>query len=365
MAYILDNVYSETFEIVGGGSSLEFYFNYSRIHDINASISVLNVADAPVDEETVQKENVSWGRCKITFSSAPADDYIVVVQGAIPKFVERIFYNHNGTGFQELYSMNPDGSDIQQITSFGATTFFGVVHPKGDQILFVSTKDTGGNGELYSADITYTGLTNVTRLTIDASYYKFRLSVSPDGTRIVYRTNEGLGAESIKKANYDYDTKTLSGVAFLRNTSSSESVGLGAFSPDGNTVVFHTGGFGTDKIRTINFDGTNESSDYTGSTAGDFFPAWSPDGALFVLGGTGDVGSDQDVILLNADNTGGRTDLTQNTSPSEYYCNWSPDGQKIVVGEPVPSIHTIDRDGSNYTEINTVGGNPSWGRLLI
>ena len=49
--------------------------------------------------------------------------------------------------------MNPDGSDVRQITDFGAMSWAPYIHPSGEYILFASNKLGFENFEVFMVDI--------------------------------------------------------------------------------------------------------------------------------------------------------------------------------------------------------------------
>jgi Tol biopolymer transport system component len=335
---------------------------------MHPTIRVLNTATDPVDEETVQKERLSWDRCRITFSTAPADDYQVVVQGAAPKFLDVILWGDSASGFYELNMTTPSGDPERQLTNLDSDLQWPVLHPNGTQVFFSSTHDTASNAQLYVADISAIGLTNTTRLVTDANTIT-SISISPDGTKLVWTTTEGNGTSSVKKANYDADTKAISNVALLIDNTAEDVVGPRAFSPDGVTVAFHTDvtSASNPRVRTIPFAGGSDSGDFANGSNGDQYPAWSPTNEYIMFSGVGDAGSDFDLIQSAIDGSGGRTDITQ-TVVNEPVCDWSPDGENLVFlsGAGGADLHTITKAGASNTAIVVSNSTAAtWGRLLI
>lgn len=92
----------------------------------------------------------------------------------------QIVYSSANTGNAEIYTMNPDGTDIQQLTFTNSDNVWPAWTTDGEQILFVSDRD--GNYEIYimAAD----GF-NQERLT-ENNALDYRPDCSPDGTQIAF-----------------------------------------------------------------------------------------------------------------------------------------------------------------------------------
>jgi TolB protein len=118
-------------------------------------------------------------------------------------------------------------------------------------------------------------------------------------------------------------------------------------------------------VWTINADGTDLTR-LTHSSAFEFDPSWSPDGAQIAY--RSERGDDSEIWLMNADGSG-RHRLTRGLSPA-----WSPDGSKIAYASPgdIPcppghglrctGVSIMNADGSGQHRVpHTDGGEyPSW-----
>jgi hypothetical protein len=360
-------VAEETFSITGGGSDTEFYFYYEYIHDRFPFIEVKDSSGNPITSPTVQKERLSWDRCKITFDTAPANDHTVTVQGQAPKFVAVLVSGDTENTNIELKALNEDGLELGFLTGYGTDGYYdGAMHPNGQQFLFISDRDIATR-DIYVVDLEFGKVTGTpTRLTTETGGTLRHLNISPDGKKLAWATTEGLGNESIKIADYDTDAKSVSNISFLKNTSSWDTLSKNCFNPESTKVVFTT----NKKVRTINTDGTGESADFANSPPEAIFPAWGPDNKEFVCSGTGDSGTDRDIIRINADGSGSPVDLTQDITSTYDYPIWLPDATTIIFATESPQeLQRINRDGTGNSVIKdtTHGSNrqPSYGRILI
>jgi len=100
----------------------------------------------------------------------------------------RIAFQSNRTGNHEIFVMNPDGTDVQQLTSHAATDAAPEWSPDGKRIAFQSNRD--GNDDIWLMNADGSGLVQLT----DNSVRDAKPSWSPDGKRIAFhRDVEYLG----------------------------------------------------------------------------------------------------------------------------------------------------------------------------
>ena len=103
----------------------------------------------------------------------------------------KIVFVSDRDGNPEIYSCNPDGSDISRLTNNAATDDQPAWSPDGSHIAFVS--DRTGHPEIY---IMNADGSNVVRKTFSESYCQ-NPTWSPDGTRIAYYSVPGNGRSGI------------------------------------------------------------------------------------------------------------------------------------------------------------------------
>jgi dipeptidyl aminopeptidase/acylaminoacyl peptidase len=177
-----------------------------------------------------------------------------------------VFVSDRGPGGQfDLYTMDPDGSNIDQVTNNSDVERFPDISPDGTKIAF--SKGSGGEGGniwVVNADGT-----NPTQLTTSG---QDNLPVwSPDGSQILF-TSDRDGATDIFVMNADGSAKN--------NITDNGDVDFAAsWSPDGTQIVFASDRDGDPEIFVSNADGTTPQQ-LTDNTDFDTFPVWSPDGFL-------------------------------------------------------------------------------------
>jgi eukaryotic-like serine/threonine-protein kinase len=176
---------------------------------------------------------------------------------------------------------------------------------------------------------------------------------SPDGSKIVYRTQRG-GMRTIVLVNADGSNP----VALTDNTLENFSP---SWSPDGSKIAFVSTRDGNAEIYVMNADGSNQTR-LTESIGNDVDPSWSPDGAKILF----DSGRERnaEIYIMNAD---GSSPLRLTDSPfGDYQPVMSPDGAKIVFvseRDGNPELYIMDSDGTDpvrLTENTAADLTPSW-----
>ena len=134
----------------------------------------------------------------------------------------KILFASARDGNQDVYIMNPDGSEQVNLTQHPADDQGAVWSPNGEQILFVS--DRGGVRDLYLMD---PDGTNVRRIFKKESY-KFSPRWSPDGKQIAYRHtdwNAGTSHIYIATLGNQEEKRIVEGIS-------------PAWSPDGTEIAY-------------------------------------------------------------------------------------------------------------------------------
>lgn len=93
----------------------------------------------------------------------------------------------------EIFVMNPDGSNLRQVTKLGGANFAPFFHPDGKRIVFSSNwqNPKGRNFDLFIINEDGTDLERVTFTDIFDGFPMF----TPDGTELVFASNRGAKSE--------------------------------------------------------------------------------------------------------------------------------------------------------------------------
>jgi Tol biopolymer transport system component len=279
----------------------------------------------------------------------------------------KIVFVGNQSGTWQIYTMDPDGSHMLQITSLPPTnleSWLPVFSPDGRRILF--THDTENNGalDLYTINADGTGLNQLTHDGLSSGGVW-----SPDGQLILFARKSPdtfVNVVTVMQADGSGEKKAL--------TSEFWDSAPGVYTPDGQQIVFYTQDGGLVAAAWIMDTDGNHKRRLTEASLEGFPNDVSPDGQRILL--TNHSNTDLENALFAIDING--RDLTQLTeagyAPAGSY---SPDGKKIVfVSKRLTSDDSLDifaanSDGSDIQRIAsdvTVGGcpdtncvGPSWG----
>ncbi|HMM97476.1 MAG TPA: DPP IV N-terminal domain-containing protein [Anaerolineales bacterium] len=262
-----------------------------------------------------------------------------------------IVFQSDRDGNYDLYVMNPDGTDVRNLTNHPASDTGPVPSPDGRRIAFQSNRD--GNNEIYVVDLETGKQTNLTNHTASDHSPTW----SPDGSSIAFVSDRdallldearGLWTNDIYIMNSD-------GSDQRRLTADNLTNGYGglAWSPDGGSIALCLssftayGGYFPLGIHLLDLDDLILTRLTFDSATIQCDPKWSPDGnqILYEVSGSGF----SNLYLMNADGTDQNnvsTDpATYDTTPS-----WSADGKSIVFASDRGDgyhLYVMSADGSN------------------
>ena len=267
--------------------------------------------------------------------------------------------NRNGVS-GEIYVMNPDGSNQQNISRSPASETRPAFSPDGKKIAFV--KDFKG---IYSMNSDGSGVTTILDgATAGITSISGFPSWSPDGTKIAF---DGYAKGSPDGA--DIYVVNADGTGLTRLTTDPASDNAPAWSPDGKKIAFSSlrnpvPGEVNYEIYVMNADGANQTR-ITNNTKFDHSPSWSPDGARIAFTSARD--GNFEVYVMNADGSN-QTRLTNNPE-QDSDAKWSPDGTKIVFMSShnahgqFGEIYTMNPDGTKQVDLTNMDSfdmDPSW-----
>lgn len=194
-------------------------------------------------------------------------------------------------GHLELYTANPDGSDLRQVTSNGAYNAEATASPDGSRVIFTSTRD--GDIELYTMRVDGSDIRRITnRVGYDGGAF-----FSPDGSKIVWRAQypetaadtadyrQLLANRMVRPSQLDIWVADADGRNPRRVTDLDAASFAPFFTPDGQRIIFssnHEGvGGRTFELYLVNLDGSGLER-VTFSDDFNSFPMFSPDGRHLV-----------------------------------------------------------------------------------
>ena len=238
--------------------------------------------------------------------------------------------------------------------------------PDGKKILFQSNRF--GNWDIFTVNIDGTGLQQLTTDSLNEVTPKW----SPDGTQIVYCIDVDTVNSDIYLMNADGSNKK-------RLTTFPGDDSHPNWSPDGKRIIFNSAQNTPDyhlpwprqriEVFTMNIDGSDKKQ-ITNLKTISTYPSFSPDGKYIVFRSVIEQPSlnwdlsaakrNSEIFVMNADGSG-----TKNLSANIAYDgwpSWSPDGEWILFTSNrtgpanIGQLYTIKKDGTGLRQITNGPG---------
>jgi Tol biopolymer transport system component len=233
------------------------------------------------------------GACIAAESAGPA--------GTPAPTVERIVFSSDRSGDWRIWRVNPDGSDMVQLTEGqpDENDVDPVFSPDGKAILFTSTRG---------------GAAGVWQMRADGKEMKRicngdQAEWSPDGKEIAFRRDEQIVVRNLE-----------SGAERVLTTKDYAHCSGPAWSPDGRTIAFACRWEGDNALFTVPSAGGAITKVYDSEPACE--PHWSPDGARLVYE------TESHICTVQPDGKDNR--LVTYFGGVQRYGRYSPDGKQIV-----------------------------------
>ncbi len=282
-----------------------------------------------------------------------ADEIIFRLGGGIAGIAEtKIYFVSTRSGHKEIWGMDYDGMNQQQITHLGSISLSPKVSPDGSRIAFSSLTKSGWEILMYSLDLN--------RLVSFPRYGGTNLSPawSPDGTKIAFSSSRSGDPEIYFADSSGANPKRITAnkgpdvsPTWNRKTSAQLS--------------WVSGRTGLPQVYTMDSDGTNvqrlTDEGYAVS------PSWSPNGQFLVFSwirhyGPGAPGS-QDIYIMDIASKQW-VQLTHDGGKNDFPY-WSPDGRHIIFQSNrtgTLQIWTMLADGTGQKQLTFIGSNsqPNW-----
>ena len=174
----------------------------------------------------------------------------------------RIAYHTDADGNFEIYVMNANGSEPRRLTNHPGRDLAPAWSPDGTRIAFMSDRDARPEFDVYLMDPDGSNVERIT--TADTNWFP---QFSPDGGRL---------ALHIRRDVHLLDLETG---ALERLTQDPRNGMYPTWSPDGERIAFMSSRNGPTELFVMNADGTGQSRISTMARGSALDPRWSPDGA--------------------------------------------------------------------------------------
>ena len=265
----------------------------------------------------------------------------------------KILFTSARDGNDEVYMMNPDGSEQVNLTQHPAHDVSAVWSPTGEEILFTSDRQGNGVWDLYLMDADGSNVRRVFKKKIKER--RFGATWSPDGKQFAYRGKSGLYLGTFGEEDV-------------------ESLPIGnspVWSPDGSEIacsVSHALGARLTFINVRTRDREQPLPDK--ALPWQRLPSWSAAGdRLAISGNKHPIPAilDRDlheawrdkttVYIVNRDGTGLRQ-LVEEAGPNIGVAALSPDGSQVLYGQEIngnEQLFKLDINTGVRTQLTHIG----------
>ncbi len=206
-----------------------------------------------------------------------------------------------------------------------------------------------------------------TRLTSTPDVWESSPAWSPDGRTIAYTVDSNRGWALSTTGSSAIWLMEADGSGARRLSGSDAGDFMPAWSPDGRELAFARDG----DIHAMTV-ATGETRQITHNGLDNHTPAWSPDGRRIAYSGLLTPSVDfasfrsREIFSIRADGRGQAVRLTDN-DVLDVQPTWSPDGKRIAFERDQfmgswwnPEIWTMRRNGSAEARVTTSGVDPDW-----
>ena len=283
-----------------------------------------------------------------------ADAIISRLGGGINGIAEtKIYFVSSRTGTKEIWSMDYDGENQQQVTHVGSISLSPRIAPDNSRVAFASLGNAGWAVRMFSLE-----LNRVVSFPAGVEGGSNQAPAwSSDGTRLAF--------SSARSGHPEIWVSDANGANLHRVTAFGTDTSP-VWNPRTNSqIAWVSGRTGLPQIYVMDQDGSGVQRMTDGGYA--VSPSWAPNGGMLTFSwnrkyGPGDPGG-QDIYVM--DIASKRWLQATHESGTNDFPSWSPDGRHIVFERSIggkTQIWSMLADGTHQQQLTRTGNNfmPNW-----
>ena len=196
---------------------------------------------------------------------------------------EKIAFSSDRNGDYDLYVMNSDGSNVQRLTQLNNLYIIRATWSPDDSKLAFNAVGSSGYQNIYSINADGT---NMKLLTDDEGNDKLP-SWSPDGSKIAFNSERFDASKEDYADGEDIFTVNADGGSIEFVTENDATNTNARWSPDGSKIIFVSNNNADNDVEIYEMDanGSNSTRLTNNSSSYDDHPSWSPDGTKIIFEG--------------------------------------------------------------------------------
>jgi len=252
-----------------------------------------------------------------------------------------VFSRRTASGVSELFRVDPEGKQLQKLTTFGSIATHPALAPDG-RLALVTFK--GGPPQIWGQTRPMGPMTKLFPLGGPEGMGLSDLAWSPDGTRIAFILEHAKGTAALHILEVEAGREAVVTSAAFRASSPS-------WNPAGTALAFISDQTGVPQVTLVGADGrgcrqvTQDPSPKHGA-------AWNPAGDRIAYGAQGRAGST--LMTIGPDGRDARQVATQSGTVASLH--WSPDGRWLLLGLQHGSVFQFAVTGLDGTSRNLADG---------